>query len=52
MQDIKQYVIDYVEGRVSSKEFRSKIITDSSISKWLQSIVLEGEEMPIVEWSN
>ena len=49
MQDIKQYVIDYVEGRVPSKEFRSKIVTDSSIVKWLQSIVPKEKEMLIIE---
>lgn len=49
MQNIKQYVIDYVEGRVFSKEFRQKVITDPSIVKWLQSIVPEKQEMVIVE---
>ena len=52
MQDIKQYVIDYVEGRVSSKEFRLKVLTDRSIVMWLQSIVPTGEKMMIVEGFN
>lgn len=49
MQNIEQYVIDYVEGRVPSKEFRRKVITDSSIVTWLQSIVSKEQEMMLVK---
>lgn len=43
MEDIKQYVIDYLEGRVQSKEFIKELQKDTKIMDWLQSIVPEGK---------
>ena len=39
MKDIKQFVIDYVEGRVDSKSFITKLQSDPSIIEWLQSVL-------------
>lgn len=39
MDNPKQYVIDYIEGRVSSKDFLTALWQDDSIFEWLQSIV-------------
>ena len=38
--DIKQYVIDYIEGRISSKDFTKKIYEDASIFEWFDKIIL------------
>lgn len=42
MTNIKQFVIDYIEGRVPSKDFINILWQDDSIFEWLQSIVPEG----------
>lgn len=39
MDNPKQYVIDYIEGRVPSKDFLTALWQDDSIFEWLQSIV-------------
>lgn len=43
MNNIRQYVIDYVEGRVTPNAFLEKIKEDSSVLDWIQSIVPEGK---------
>lgn len=39
MEEIKKYVIDYVEGKIESKAFLESLHNDSQIMEWLQSIV-------------
>lgn len=39
MEEIKKYVIDYVEGRIESKAFLESLHNDPQIMEWLQSIV-------------
>ena len=48
MENIKQYVIDYLEGRVESKVFIKKIRDNSEITDWLQKLVPKGTTRPIV----
>lgn len=49
MEDIRQYVIDYLEGRVPSKEFIKELQKDTKITDWLQTLVPEGEMRTIVD---
>lgn len=39
MEEIKKYVIDYVEGKIESKAFLESLHNDSQVMEWLQSIV-------------
>ena len=39
MEEIKKYVIDYVEGKIESKVFLESLHNDPQIMEWLQSIV-------------
>lgn len=41
--DYKQFVIDYVEGRVTPVEFEKRLDIDVCLGNWLQSIVPEGK---------
>lgn len=43
MEEIKQYVIDYLEGRIEPQIFTQTLKTDASLLDWLQSIVPEGK---------
>lgn len=43
MEDIKQYVINFVEGKVPPKEFIKNCESDSTIFNWIQSIVPLGK---------
>lgn len=43
MDNIKQFVIDYVEGRVKSDEFFAEIRSNSRVLDWIQSQVPEGK---------
>lgn len=45
MVDIKQFVIDYIEGKVDSKKFIETLKSDSSIVEWLQNIIPAGTTM-------
>lgn len=44
MENIKQFVIDYLEGSVSSDEFLDIVKNDSSVLEWLQSIVPQNKK--------
>ena len=44
MDNIKRYVIDYIEGRVDSKAFIEDIQSDPSIIEWLQSVLPDGKK--------
>lgn len=41
--DLKQYVIDFVEGRVEARDFMIRFRDDPALAEWLQSIVPEGK---------
>lgn len=41
--DLKQYVIDFVEGRVEARDFMLRFRDDPALAEWLQSIVPEGK---------
>lgn len=41
--DTKQYVIDFIEGRVNVTDFFSTLKNDPRVFDWLQSLVSEGE---------
>ncbi len=47
MENIKQYVFDFVEGRVNAKDFIGELEKDPSIIEWLQSVVPVGKQMQI-----
>lgn len=40
--DIKQYVIDFIEGRVDADEFIKACQTDPTIFDWIQSVIPSG----------
>ena len=42
MKDVKQFVIDYIEGRVESKAFLEEMQKNPEITDWLQTLVPEG----------
>lgn len=44
MYNIKQFVIDYLDGTVSSEAFHSIIKSDPSVLEWLQSIVPQNKK--------
>ena len=46
--DLKQYVIDFVEGRVEARDFMIRFRDDPALAEWLQSIVPEGKVSYIV----
>jgi len=52
MEDFKQYVINYIEGRVESKQFLKKLQDNPKLIEWLQSIVPEGKIMHINQGYN
>lgn len=49
MENIKQFIIDYLEGRIESKQFLRELREKPEIMEWLQSIVPKGETMCIDE---
>lgn len=49
MEDIKQFIIDYIEGQIESKQFLKELYENPKIMEWLQSIVPKGETMYINE---
>ena len=42
MENIKQFVIDYIEGRISPVTFENALETDPRVSDWLQGLVPQG----------
>ena len=46
--DLKQYVIDFVEGRVEARDFMLRFRDDSALAEWLQSIAPEEKVSYIV----
>lgn len=45
MENIKQFIIDYLEGKVDSNKFIEALKSDLSIIEWLQSIIPAGTTM-------
>lgn len=43
MQEIKQDVIDYLEGRTEPEAFTARVRSDPALTAWLQSIVPAGK---------
>lgn len=48
MENVKQFVIDYVEGKINSDTFLKQFKEDLSVGEWLQkNLVFEGETKPL-----
>ena len=43
MENIKQYIIDFIEGRVDADQFMNDCETDPTILDWVQTLVPEGK---------
>lgn len=43
MEDVRQFVLAYIEGRVGSKQFLKELYDKPEIFEWLQSIVPKGK---------
>lgn len=43
MEEIKQFVFDYLEGQIEPEMFTERLKNDTSILDWLQSIVPKGK---------
>lgn len=43
LENIKQFVVDYVEGRIEPQRFTEILLSDPSVLDWLQSIVPDGK---------
>ena len=41
--DCRQIVVDYIEGRITTKEFLDAAIADERVYQWLQSVVPAGK---------
>ncbi len=47
MDNIKQYIIDFIEGKADPDKFIKDCETDPSIFDWLQTLVPDGEMMDV-----
>lgn len=45
MKNVKQFIIDYLEGSVDSKNFIETLKNDCSLIEWLQNIIPSGTTM-------
>lgn len=45
MENVKQFVFDYLEGRVSPETFMDKCWSDPTVFEWLQSIVPKDKKV-------
>lgn len=43
MNEPKQYVIDFIEGKIATKDFVNRLHADDSLYGWMQSIVPKGK---------
>ena len=43
MENIKQYIIDFIEGRADADQFMNDCETDPTILDWVQTLVPEGK---------
>lgn len=43
MENIKQYIIDFIEGRADADQFINDCETDPTILDWVQTLVPEGK---------
>lgn len=43
MENVKQYVIDYIEGHVKPETFVETLKNDPSVMEWLQSLIPSGK---------
>ena len=41
--DCRQIVVDYIEGRITTKEFLDAANADERVYQWLQSVVPAGQ---------
>lgn len=49
MENIKQYIIDFIEGRADVDQFINDCETDPTILDWVQTLVPEGKMLKLID---
>ena len=49
MENIKQYIIDFIEGRADADQFMNDCETDPTILDWVQTLVPEGKMLKLID---